>query len=150
MTAKTTNRSDSGGDELTRFGMAMIQLIDEASTNSSYKYALLVALMDAASENVGRGGLERGSVTSRQLAVHVLELYWPQARPWSQRTGSPPERLKAIATSGRSIVDHIVLAIADLPGRVTAAAMREWRPQRWAKLLDETEKILIRYPIAHL
>ena len=43
-------------DDLTRFGVGLLQLLDAAATNSTYTYALLVALIDSATESVGARG----------------------------------------------------------------------------------------------
>ena len=96
-------------DDLSTFGVALLQLLDEAATNSSYKYALLLALTDAATESIGQRGGPRGSVTTEELARRVIDLYWPQSYPWPHAEGGPAI-LAALESKGRSIVDLIVSA----------------------------------------
>ncbi|MFM8409574.1 MAG: HNH endonuclease [Alphaproteobacteria bacterium] len=60
----------------------MIGILDEGVFVSTYKYAVLVALMDLCLETSGRHGEPPTSITTEQLAAKVLEIYWPQARPY--------------------------------------------------------------------
>jgi len=141
------------GDELTRFGVGLLQLLDEAATNSSYKYALLVALVDLATESVGRSRGPRGSVTTEQIARRVIALYWPQARPYPGLVRDvEPARLRALQTPGSSVVDAIVQAQGSIPGRrgaarITPDELERRAPEAWADLLDFVEERFIRFPI---
>ena len=133
-------------DDLTRFGVGLLQLLDAAATNSTYKYALLVALIDSATESVGARGGPRGSVTTEVLARRVIGLYWPQSRAWHDADGGS-RVLKALGSRGASFVDRIVDARAGLPARTTPRELELAHPDRWGGLLDGVEETLIRYPI---
>ncbi|MDA8592509.1 HNH endonuclease [Planctomycetota bacterium] len=133
-------------DDLSTFGVALLQLLDEAATNSSYKYALLLALTDAATESIGQRGGPRGSVTTEELARRVIDLYWPQSYPWPHAEGGAAV-LAALESKGRSIVDLIVSAREALGPRASAREVERRAPAAWKALLDRVEEILIRYPI---
>jgi hypothetical protein len=133
-------------DDLSTFGVALLQLLDEAATNSSYKYALLLALTDAATESIGQRDGPRGSVSTEELTRRVIDLYWPQSYPWPHATDGPAV-LTAIQSKGRSIVDRIIAAREALGPRASAREVESRAPAAWTDLLDGVEKILIQYPI---
>jgi len=137
---------DMENDDISRFGVALLQLLEEAATNSSYKYALLMALTDAATESVGESGGPRGSVTTEELARRVIDLYWPQSQPWPY-LDSGPSVLKALDSKGQSIVDLIIVARDGLRQRATPLEVMNRAPAQWSQLLNQVEEILIRYPI---
>lgn len=62
------------------FGEKVLALLDQGSFTATYKYAVLLALIDTCLEGVDASGRPPSAVTPRQLAVRVIELYWPQAR----------------------------------------------------------------------
>ena len=77
--------------EMIDFAVRLVELITTASTTSSYKYALLMALVDLCQENAGHAGGPVGRVTTRQVATTVLGLYWapdPAPRVNGQRPAS--------------------------------------------------------------
>jgi hypothetical protein len=51
--------------------------------HSCYKYALLLSLIDISLDHSAATGLPPDSITTRQLAARVLELYWPHSRPYT-------------------------------------------------------------------
>ncbi|MCK6523504.1 HNH endonuclease [Myxococcota bacterium] len=68
----------------TLFLERMLLLLSQGSFTTTYKYALLLALIDLNVEGAGRGG-PVSSVTTRQLAERVIVLYWPHTRPYARR-----------------------------------------------------------------
>ncbi|MBI5486028.1 MAG: HNH endonuclease [Deltaproteobacteria bacterium] len=89
----------------------VLLLLDRGSFNSTYKYAVLLGLMDVCLERATRDGSAPDSVTTWQLAERVIELYWPQTLPFlparravrtatetvlSQNKGGPAEILQHI------------------------------------------------------
>ena len=48
----------------------------QGTFTATYKYAVLLTLMDQSMEHVSRTGQPPESVTTRQLAEKVVELYW--------------------------------------------------------------------------
>jgi 5-methylcytosine-specific restriction endonuclease McrA len=65
-----------------RVAERVIQLLDEGSFTSTYKYAVLVGLMDLCMEQTTATGAPPTSITTRELAEKVIELYWPQCAPY--------------------------------------------------------------------
>lgn len=69
-----TERNESGAID---FADNLLELLDEARYTATYKFALLIALMDLCLEQTQRSGAPPHSVTTRQLADKIVELYWP-------------------------------------------------------------------------
>jgi 5-methylcytosine-specific restriction endonuclease McrA len=60
----------------------VLSLLDEGTFTATYKYAVLLGLIDLCMENTTRTGEAPQMVTTRQLAEKVLEIYWPQSLPF--------------------------------------------------------------------
>jgi diadenosine tetraphosphate (Ap4A) HIT family hydrolase len=74
-------RSDAAG-----FGERILQLLDEGRFTATYKYAVLLALIDLCLEQGSAvGGVS--SFTTEQLAQKIVELYWPQTAPYAGQKG---------------------------------------------------------------
>jgi diadenosine tetraphosphate (Ap4A) HIT family hydrolase/5-methylcytosine-specific restriction endonuclease McrA len=58
------------------FAEKMLGLLDEGRFTATYKYAVLLGLMDLCIENTTASGTPPDVVTTDQLAEKVLELYW--------------------------------------------------------------------------
>jgi hypothetical protein len=145
------SRTPLRDDPLVRFATSLIQLIDQASTNSTYKYALAVALIDAAVENMGESPDGRGFVTTEELARRVIDLYWPHTRPWSGGAGlEETPRLRQLQVSGKSIVDRVAEATVEYGRQPTRGSFEVGDPVGWGSLLESVERILIGYPIPRL
>ena len=70
---------EPAGDDLGVIGFAekMLGLLDEGRFTATYKYAVLLGLMDLCIENTTASGAPPSLVTTEQLAEKVLEMYWP-------------------------------------------------------------------------
>ncbi len=64
------------------FAEKVLALLDEGRFTATYKFAVLLGLMDLCLEHSTREGFPPSAVTTRQLAEKVLELYWPHAVPY--------------------------------------------------------------------
>ena len=65
----------------------LLLVLDEGAVSTTYKYALLAALIDVSLRNTGSDGAPPDRVHIEDLADVVLELYWPHtdAYPRHQR-----------------------------------------------------------------
>ncbi len=80
-------------EQQARFLQKLQHLLVEGEFVATYKFALLLALVRWALENPDHD--EREPVDVRDLALHVIELYWPHTRPFAAPAGvaaeaSPP------------------------------------------------------------
>jgi hypothetical protein len=123
-------------------GEKLLALLDESARTSTYKSALLLALVDRAQEHV-----DDGRVPVAALAERVIELYWPQTLPY-QTTGNV--LLQNQGGSQATIVREVT-AFRRAPGSSTRAlseAVR--RGPAWDRLVDRVELVLARWPIPRL
>jgi 5-methylcytosine-specific restriction endonuclease McrA len=131
--------SDAGA---VAFAEKLLALLDTGSFTTSYKYALLLGLFDAAMEGTAADGSAPRSLRGRALGRRVFELYWRQARPYSD-TG--PLR--------QSKQRDVVVKIAELRQQLQLAehvpldAARIAHPHAVGRLEREVVATVVRYPI---
>lgn len=99
---KTPERSD---DLLVAFGSKVLSLLEEASYATTYKFALLLALIDKTREGVSARGNAPESLPTRAVAERVLQLYWPQSAPF--RGTKEAHVLKQSGRGQAAIVSHL-------------------------------------------
>lgn len=130
----------------TLFLERLLVLLARGSFTTTYKYALLLALIDLNLEGAGRGA-EVTSVTTRQLAERVVTLYWPHTRPFQGR-----ELTQSRAGQGEAAVikaiQELRRAVAPDDGSPLRAAKAN--PAGYARLVDEVEWVFVREPIPRL
>ena len=61
------------------FGEKLPTLLEEGAYSITYKLAVLLALTDLCLEHSDARGHWPTEVSTRDLAVRVIEIYWPQA-----------------------------------------------------------------------
>jgi hypothetical protein len=66
------------------FAEKLLTVLAEGRFTATYKYAVLLGLMDLCLERSARSGAAPQAVTTRQLAEKVLELYWPHTTPFGE------------------------------------------------------------------
>jgi hypothetical protein len=131
-------------------GERIIALLDEGLFTATYKYGVLLGLLDLCLEKGAESGNGTLTVTTRQLAEKVLVAYWPQVRPLPLLEGSIPRQ------SSRGSQDARIVRLID---RFKQEIQREWSgpaeaglrdPERYAKLILEVERVLIEMPLPRL
>jgi hypothetical protein len=65
------------------FAERVLTLLDDGSFTATYKYAVLLGLIDLCMEGLSATGEAPQSLTTRQLAEKVTELYWPHTVPYA-------------------------------------------------------------------
>lgn len=66
------------------FAERVLGLLDEARYTATYKYAVLLGLVDLCLEGASETGEPPAILTTRQLAERVVEIYWPHTMPFVQ------------------------------------------------------------------
>ncbi|MBP1610792.1 MAG: endonuclease, partial [Acidobacteria bacterium] len=66
-----------GIDDAIRFAEKILEIIDEGRFVATHKFAVLLALMDLCFEKNVSSGMAPDSITTRQLAEKIIEIYWP-------------------------------------------------------------------------
>lgn len=125
------------------FAEKMIELLDRTNTTATYKFAVLLGLIDVCQERFTRNGFAPESITTRQLADAVIAIYWNQVRPFHGAS------LRQIYNpKGQTIPDHI----RDARG-ADAAPLGTFRVERaddYARLARRVEGTLIDMPLPKL
>ncbi len=139
----------------------MLVLLAQGSFTATYKYALMLALIDLCVEGTAEGNTPT-SVTTVQVAERLIALYWPHTRAYHRWTTPNAEgddgRLYQSSTAhvgrGRAqagILQQIAQFRERLP-RVchTPGQARRLDPDRYQRLRDEVEWIAATQPIPRL
>jgi hypothetical protein len=137
------------------FAEKLLMLLDEGHFTATYKYAVLLALMDLCLERSTKHGFAPDSVTTTQLAQKVLELYWPHAVPFDPRTARilfQNQPFKNRSGGQAAIVSAIVKFrerhAPDPSATLTRA--RQAQPKKLARLEREIEWKLVEMPLPRL
>jgi hypothetical protein len=124
-------------------GEKLLSMLEESARTTTYKPALLLALIDRVQEFA-----DQDSVPVRALAERVIELYWPQTLAYPT-TGNV---LKQSQTAGgrAAIVAEILAFRSELatPSRALPPTVRQ-APQ-WELLVSRVEETLAQWPIPRL
>ncbi|MFO0631137.1 MAG: HIT domain-containing protein [Polyangiales bacterium] len=126
---------------------ALLTLLDQAQLTSTYKLAVLLALVDLCLEHATEGGAAPSSVTTRQLAEKVLALYWPQTAPFGE--SAAVLRQNAGSPRGARVLRLIEAFRGRAAGDPTAplARARATAPAAFDALLREVEWTMILMPL---
>jgi 5-methylcytosine-specific restriction endonuclease McrA len=131
----------------------VLALLDEGRFTATYKYAVLLALTDLCLERTSRDGFAPDTITTRQLAEKVIEIYWPHCQPY--HGGADPVVLKqnaGRADSQAEIVRAITAfrtATSSSPSSQVAHA-RVAAGEAFERLVDDVEWTLIEMPLPRL
>ena len=132
------------------FGEKILNLLDRGRFTSTYKYAVLLSLVDLCVENPEPDGSAPGVLTTAQVAEKIVEVYWPHTSPFAgqsktkilaQNVGGQAEILSAIKKFRASYR-------ADSSEPLSRARARN--PRRFEALLRFVEWKLIEMPLPKL
>jgi 5-methylcytosine-specific restriction endonuclease McrA len=127
------------------FGEKLLGLLETGSFTTSYKYALLLALLDETLERTRPDGSPPTVLSGRELGRRVFELYWRQARPFAD---AGPLR--------QSGMRDIVVKLAELrrelalPEHVSVDEARRRHALEVRRVERDVVATVIRYPIPRL
>ncbi len=129
------------------FAENVLQLLDRGGFVATYKYAVLLGLIDLCLEGTTKTGEPPDTVTTRQLAEKVLELYWPQTRLF-EKTNATSD----ILLQNKGHQAKIVTAILEFKNRLNFPESNIFRARNekyeaFGLLLDEIEWKLIEMPL---
>jgi 5-methylcytosine-specific restriction endonuclease McrA len=131
-------------------GERIIALLEEGAFTATYKYAVLLGLMDLSLEYGAEVGQASLTLTTRQLAGKVLASYWCQVRPLPLHDGRIPRQ------NGRGSRDARIVRLIDDYKRNSG---REWsspaevasrKPADYERLVVQVERVLIEMPLPRL
>jgi hypothetical protein len=136
-------------DDAVRFAERILELIDSAHMASTYKMATLMALIDVVGESVDRHGAPPTSVSGKQVARRVIELYWPQTAAWAAGDEQPRHLRQA---PQRDIAQRLAeyRSSHHLGARASLAEARAADPSGWQRLEDSLVATVLKMPIPKL
>jgi 5-methylcytosine-specific restriction endonuclease McrA len=132
------------------FGEKLLALLDYGSFTATYKYAVLLGMIDLCLEHAGKAGEAPTSLTTRQLAEKIVALYWPHSLPFAADDRAVVLRQN---TSGQAkiltLIRYFHEAESGFP-HATLAQARFNAPERFARLVSDVEWKLIEMPLPRL
>lgn len=69
------------------FAERVLELLDEGRYTATYKYAVLLALIDLCLEGTQQSGAPPDVLTTHQVADKIVEIYWPHTLPFAGHAG---------------------------------------------------------------
>jgi 5-methylcytosine-specific restriction endonuclease McrA len=134
----------------------VLRLLQESNRVSTYKPAVLLALIDLALEQKMEDGTARVQILTRDVAEKVISYYWDQTSPFRDGVKNSSRVLLQCTShksdsSQASIVSEIkkyrdTFGIPDMPRRAALAADQEG----YRRLCDRVEWTLIAMPLPKL
>lgn len=132
----------------------VLQILDDGSFTTTYKFAVLLGLVELCFERGRSEGAEPAGamVTTRQLAEKVLALYWPQVRP---HPASPEGLLRQGNARPGAVGGRTIPVLIDDWQRVHGGGaglpfMRARAMAAFGGLCDAVERVLIKMPLPKL
>jgi 5-methylcytosine-specific restriction endonuclease McrA len=137
----------SGGREETdggpvAFAEKLLSLLDLGSFTTSYKYALLLGLFDAAMEGTAADGSAPRFLRGRDLGRLVFELFWRQGRPYSEAGPLRQSKQRDVVVKIAELRQQLQLA-----EHVSLDAARLAHPHAVGRLEREVVATVVRYPV---
>lgn len=145
-------------EELLAFLEQMLLLLSQGNFTTTYKYALLLALLDLCLEGAGKGAPPT-ALTTRQIAERMIEIYWPHSDPFdnkvlAQSTNRHGNRTERSQIGILSKIIQLRQRLQDEnPGRNHDSSpfrARRKQPSYFEALIHDVEWILIKQPIPRL
>jgi HNH endonuclease len=132
------------------FGEKVLNLLDEGAFTATYKYAVLLGLIDLCMEHSSSDGSAPTAVTTQDLARKILELYWPQTSPFVSR-----DRAKILAqnTKGQAEILRLITRFRERHAPDPSAPISQARlhaKERFERLVREVEWKLVEMPLTRL
>lgn len=136
------------------FAEKVMALLDEGSFTSTYKYAVLLGLLDLTLENVGRHGMAPESFTTSQLADKVIELYWPHAVPFGSEGSGEVLRQNGGRQSAQAqivrLIQYFRTQVVNQHATNSLVQLRQRARQEFSRLRTKVEWKLIQMPLPRL
>jgi len=135
--------------DVIRFAEKVIVLLDQGGFNATYKYAVLLGLMDLCFEKSARDGSPPEMVTTAELASKVVELYWHQTRKFGPLGGRAPLQNRGGQAEILTMITRFREEHAPDPSATLFRAKLHARG-RFEKLLKDVEWKLVEMPLPKL
>jgi 5-methylcytosine-specific restriction endonuclease McrA len=136
------------------FGERILSLLEQGRFTATYKYALLLALIDVCLEQSSEEGEPPRRIPIEAIAAKIIELYWPHTVPFAPVGGQGEARvLRQNITGQAEIVSAIARFRRKSVGHKVAATVAEARaadPSGFERLIRHVEWKLAEMPLPRL
>lgn len=135
------SRPPTSRDQI-RFLQQLQRILSDGTFVATYKYALLHALADLAVIHGDDSGRAL-TLSTRQIAEQVIELYWRQAAPFA----APAQQavvLRQNTGSQAAILRHLQQAMEEVEPSLTRLRHRR---EDWSQLVTQVEAVVRRMPL---
>jgi hypothetical protein len=130
------------------FAQRLLQLLDEGRFVATYKFAVLLGLLDVLVESVDASGEAPATVGTRRLAAKVVELYWPHTVDFDSEVGRLRQNQRGQAEIVALITKFREKTIADESLPINRARWKH--PAAFDKLVRAVEWKLVEMPLGKL
>jgi len=148
----------SSNSQVVEIAQKVFELLTQGSFTNTYKYATLLGILEALEERSTADG-PPSMITSRELAEHVLRIYWPQCDgfrhvpecgfiPLAQQSGEKQPKIITAILNWRT--EHPGQTVAEYIAeyRLSESAFRSTKRMHPARaLMNDVERTLIKFPI---
>jgi hypothetical protein len=139
-----------GAQGVVAFAQKLLTLLDEGRFTATYKYAVLLALIDVCLEGTTASGAAPTTLTTRLLAEKVVEVYWPQSAVFAAESGAVVLRQN---TGGQAEILTAIVQFRERYAPDPSAPLSQARlaaAQAYERLLRRVEWKLVEMPLPRL
>jgi len=122
-------------------------LLESSSYTSTYKFALLMAMVNLSIES-GIDDDSEHSISYEQLAEQFIQLYWTQALPYSDQNSDSV--IRQSSTTGQA---SVINSILDLQHKTKTNSLTMARTQNiklWQSTIKDIASTIKKYPARYL
>jgi 5-methylcytosine-specific restriction endonuclease McrA len=132
------------------FAEKVLELLDEGRYTATYKYAVLLALIDVCLERTASSGAPPDLITTRQVADKIVEMYWPHTVPFAVHGHTTVLRQN---TTGQAEIVSSIIRFRERHAAdpsVPRCQSRSAAPSAYEQLVRHVEWKLIEMPLPRL
>jgi hypothetical protein len=136
--------------ETVAFAERLLNLLDQGRFTATYKYAVLLALIDVCREHATSDGRAPAQIHTGDLAQKVIALYWPHTRSYAREGHSAvlQQNNRGQAESVSRIARFRERSVGDATAPIASARLAA--PSAWRRLVAFVEWKLIEMPLPRL
>lgn len=124
------------------FAERVLSLLDQSAYNTTYKFSVLLGLMDLVIEQSASDGALATMITTKQLATKIIEIYWNQTSDY--------DLIKGVPLQGKSGQAKIVSDIAAFRASTQFPSLFSSKTKyskKYLALVNKVEKTTIEMPL---